>query len=110
MPGSFQSNAGNGVPNVASSMAAARSFGEFAPFEYPYSISGTTRSGSGAALPNCAVTAFRTADKSIAAQVVSDANGLYLFSASPSLQHEVVAYLAGSPDVAGTTVNTLVGT
>jgi hypothetical protein len=42
----------------------------------------------------------------------SDANGLYEFryAGQPPTTYYLVAYKAGSPDVAGTTVNTLVGT
>jgi hypothetical protein len=80
-----------------------------APFQYPFAISGFTRDSSGAVLPFCTVTVFRTADGSVAAVGQSDANGYYLLYASSALAHYVVAYKAGAPDVAGTTVNTLVG-
>ena len=111
MPGSFQVNGCGGPPHTKGP-PSAQSFSENdgQQFTYPYAISGTTRSGSGAALPSCAVTIFRSADNSIAAQGVSDANGAYRFPASPVLQHQVMAYLAGSPDVFGMTVNTIVGT
>ena len=79
-------------------------------FENPTTIRGTTKDLVGAALADCAVTVLRTVDNSVAAQGVSDANGNYRFDASTELQHRVDAYKAGSPDVAGTTVNTLVGT
>ena len=40
----------------------------------------------------------------------SDANGYYEFrTAIPAELYYVVAYKAGAPDVAGTTVNTLTG-
>ena len=75
-----------------------------------FTITGTTKDSTGAALGVCTVDLFRTADDSVAARTVSDANGLYLIYASPSLTHYAVAYKIGSPDVAGTTVNTLTGT
>lgn len=99
-----------GVPNTPA-MPAVRSFqsGDSPSFEYPYSISGITRDSAGTPLGSCLVKLFRTSDDSLVHQTVSDANGNYKIPASQALQHYVVAYLAGAPDVEGTTVNTLVG-
>ena len=110
MPGSFQTNSPGGVPKTAA-LPAVQSFinCETPYFEYPYSIAGVTRDGSRAALASCTVLMFRTADNSLAGITTSDANGNFLISASPNLSHYLVAYLPGSPDVAGTSVNTLVG-
>lgn len=109
MPGSFPTFSMNGVPNVPRSMPIVRTRADLVPYEYPYAISGTTKDSTGAPLPSCCVTLYRTADNSVAGRVTSDANGDYLINASPALTHYVVAYLPGSPDVAGTTVNTLTG-
>lgn len=103
-----------GIPMTRAGIAAVRAFEiTGAPLATPtktYTISGTTRDASGAILPGCSLVLYRTADNSIAAQgVVSDATGAYVIAASPALAHYLVAYLAGSPDVAGTTINTLVG-
>lgn len=100
-----------GVPNVARSMPAARGFqsGESPVFEYPYSISGVTKDSAGAVLASCRVELFRTADDSPVSQTTSNANGVYIIPASNVLQHYIVAYKAGSPDVTGATVNTLIG-
>jgi hypothetical protein len=76
-----------------------------------YVISGVTKSSVGAVLPGCSVTAYETVTKLQAApSVISDANGVYTISVqgATGLKFFVVAYLAGSPDVEGTTVNTLV--
>lgn len=74
-------------------------------------LSGITKDSAGAVLANCTVRLFRTSDDKFIEQVVSDANGNYQFrSASLSEPYYLVAYKTGSPDVAGTTVNTLVGT
>lgn len=107
----FQSNAGFGVPNVPKTMPTVRSYmnGDTPMFEYPYSIAGTTKDNAGAALPACNVKLFRTADDSLVNQATSDGTGRYITPASNVLSHYVVAYLPGSPDVAGTSVNTLVG-
>lgn len=75
-----------------------------------FTIAGITKDSTGAALGVCVVDLFRTVDDSVAGRTVSDASGNYSIGASPSLTHYAVAYKAGSPDVAGTTVNTLVGT
>lgn len=91
-------------------LPAVRSFSEAsAPFEYPFAITGRTRDSTGAALASCSLVLFRTADNSVAAIGVSDASGNYVLGASSAIPHYVEAYKAGAPDVAGTTVNTLVG-
>jgi len=100
-----------GIPNVARTLPTVRTFVDATSpyFELPYLITGVTRDVTGAALASCPIVLFRTADNSIAAQTTSDASGNYLVNASPALTHYAVAYKAGSPDVAGTTANTLVG-
>lgn len=111
MPGSFATHAGNGVPNIAKTMPAVRSFAtDSTPFfEYPFAITGVTKDSAGAVLANCVVVAFRTSDDSVAARGTSDASGNYRLDASPAIAHYVVAYKAGAPDVTGATVNTVVG-
>jgi hypothetical protein len=73
-----------------------------------YKISGTTRDSVGAALGNCIVDLYYTDTGERAARVESDASGAFTFLVGPNLACYVVAYKAGAPDVAGTTVNTLV--
>lgn len=73
-------------------------------------VTGVTRDANGTALGNCNLILVRTLDNSVAALSTSDANGNYVIYASSLLTHYLVAYRPGSPDVAGTTVNTLVGT
>jgi hypothetical protein len=75
-----------------------------------YIISGTTRDSTGAALGLCTVHLFRTSDDSEISQVNSTANGLFSVYVAAGVQYYIVAYLPGSPDVAGTTINTLTGT
>lgn len=77
-----------------------------------FKLSGTTKDSSGAALGNCVVDWFNTADDVKISSTTSDANGLFEFrtAGQPPNAYYLVAYKAGSPDVAGTTVNTLVGT
>lgn len=75
-------------------------------------ISGVTKDSAGAVLGSCVVELYRTLDDMPLEKVTSDAaTGVYRFSAVGAGQsYYVVAYKQGSPDVAGTTVNTLVGT
>ena len=75
-------------------------------------ISGVTRNSSGAVLGGCRVELYETATDLPLQTVTSDATtGAFIFTAarySPRT-HYIVAYKAGSSDVAGTTVNTLTG-
>jgi len=72
-------------------------------------ITGVTKDSTGAALGNCTVTIFTTVDNMPRATYVSDAAGNYSISVDGNAQTRfAVSYKAGSPDVAGTTVNTLV--
>lgn len=110
MPGSFQTSAPGAVPNTRG-LPVVRGFqsGDSSFFEYPYAITGITKDETGAVLPNCTLVLLRTSDNSVAALGTSDASGAYRLAASPSVTHRLDAYLAGSPDRAGSTVNTLVG-
>lgn len=73
-------------------------------------ITGVTRDSAGAALGNCVVQLFRTVDDAIIYEGASDGSGNFSIYAPVTGPFYLVAYKAGSPDVAGTTVNTLVGT
>lgn len=73
-------------------------------------ISGVTKNSNGAALASCTVKLYRTSDDVEVKSTTSDGSGNYSFTvADTSTQYYVVAYKAGAPDVAGTSVNTLVG-
>ncbi|MEY2855671.1 MAG: hypothetical protein RL030_2803 [Pseudomonadota bacterium] len=73
-------------------------------------ITGITKDSAGAVLASCVVQLFRTVDDKIMDEITSSAAGVFEFrsASNPSNTHYIVAYKAGSPDVAGTTVNTLV--
>ncbi len=77
-----------------------------------YTISGVTRDSTGATLDSCVVDIFDTVTNNFLATTVSDTNGNYSIgvNGSPAARFYAVAYKAGSPDVEGTTVNTLVST
>lgn len=77
-----------------------------------FRITGTTRDSTGVALGSCTVHWFRTSDDVELGITTSDASGLFAFAGvgQPPNGYYLVAYKPGSPDVAGTTINTLVGT
>lgn len=104
----FQGMVQTGVPNVGQSMPAVRGY-QSGPFSYGYAIAGVSRDSAGVALAGVTVKLFRTADDSLVSQTTSDANGAYKLPASPLFAHYLVEYKAGTPDVAGSSVNTLVG-
>lgn len=72
-------------------------------------ITGITRDSTGVALGSCVVQGFVTATEVYVGKVTSDGSGYFeLPTPFPSTAHYLVAYRAGSPDIAGTTVNTLI--
>lgn len=74
-------------------------------------ITGVTKDSVGIVLGSCEVTLYQTIDDVKVQSTISDpVTGAYTLVASPAISYYIVAYKAGSPDVAGTTVNTLVGT
>lgn len=73
------------------------------------SVWGFTKDSVGAILGTCTVDLFRTSDDVKLDSCVSATNGYYEVSAYADDTMYIVAYKAGAPDVAGTTVNTLVG-
>ena len=109
MPKGYNHNASLGVPQTINPNSFVGMNEATQIFERPYAITGTTKDSTGAALASCVVDLFRTADDTLATSITSDASGNYLVPASQYLTHYAVAYKAGSPDVAGTTVNTLAG-
>lgn len=109
MPAFKNHNTTAGVPGTPGPRAVNKLTSDTPIFQRPYAVSGITKDSTGAILPNCVVTLYRTADNTFATQITSDANGAYSFPASSELTHYAVAYKVGAPDVAGTTVNTLVG-
>jgi hypothetical protein len=74
-------------------------------------ISGVTKDSTGANLGNCIVQLFNSNDDTYIGEVISDSSGNYQFTLNGNVNPKyAVAYLVGSPDVAGTTVNTLLPT
>lgn len=74
-------------------------------------ISGITKDSTSTPLPFCTVQLFNTNDDTYIGEVISDSVGAYAFTLNGNVNPKyAVAYLVGSPDVAGTTVNTLTPT
>lgn len=69
---------------------------------------GTCRDSTGAVLGSCVIQGFLSGSDLFAGQMTCDAAGYFEFCTPYTGAHYLVAYKAGSPDVAGTTVNTLV--
>jgi hypothetical protein len=73
-------------------------------------FTGVTLNASGAPLGGCTVQLFNTATGAIVDTQVSDSAGNYKVSDPNNVACFLVAYLPGSPDVAGTTIDELTGT
>lgn len=72
-------------------------------------VFGVTKDSTSTPLGGVTVSLFLTSTNTLMGQTISDGSGNYNFTLfNPSGPFYVVAYLAGSPDVAGTTVNTIV--
>ena len=72
---------------------------------------GVTRDSNGAILVSCRVELFQTGGDIPTATTTSDSvTGAFTFSNPGSGPFYIVAYKTGSPDVAGTTINTLTTT
>jgi hypothetical protein len=90
--------------------------GRTAPFRsrsfstYSATITGVTKDSAGSPLAGCTVQLFRTFDDAYRSEVVSDGSGTYVLYPDVTGPFYLVAYKVGAPDVAGTSVNTLVPT
>lgn len=73
-----------------------------------FRVVGVTKDSTGTALAGCTVKLYRSRDDALIDQTVSDAAGNYSFASGSTVEtYYIVAYKPGAPDVAGTTVNTL---
>ena len=75
-----------------------------------YTIEGYTKKGADSSvLPSCTVYLFRTDTKAYVDATTSDASGYYSFTVdNNTVEYFLVAYLDGAPDMAGTTIKTVV--
>lgn len=70
-------------------------------------ISGVSRGSTGTVLETCVIDLFATGSDQLIFSTVSDASGNFSFGNPGTGPFYIVAYKVGSPDVAGTTLNTL---
>jgi hypothetical protein len=98
-----------GVPNTPSP-GHLRDFPAPGPTQANRTITGVTRNATGVALGGSMVCLFSLATWSREQWMVSDGSGNYSFTVDPTMQYFTVEYLVGSPDVAGTSKQPLVGT
>ena len=78
-------------------------------FKGSFSITGVTRDSTGSALGSCTVDLFQTGGDIFVGSTTSDGSGNFtIVTPNNAGTFYLVAYKAGSPDVAGTSVNTLV--
>ena len=76
-----------------------------------YGLAGITRDSAGAVLGSCVVSIYRTQDRAWVGDVTSDpSTGAWTFAVTGGSPFFLVEYKTGSPDKAGTSVNTLVAT
>ena len=71
------------------------------------SLTYVSRDSTGAPLAGCTIMVFRTQDRSFVGETVSDGSGNWTLPMLKGGPFFTVEYLAGSPDRAGTSVNTL---
>jgi len=70
-------------------------------------LSGITRDSGGNALGGCALNVYEGQTGTYRTSTNSDAEGKYTVGVPLLIPLQIVAYLPGSPDVGGVTVNTL---
>lgn len=75
-----------------------------------WEIVGVTRTSTGTVLASCAIDLFETGSDLVKGRTVSGADGSFTLSNPGTGPFYLVAYKTGSPDVAGTTVQTVMPT
>ncbi len=74
-----------------------------------FTITGTTKDKDGVALGGVTIELFSTQTNLMMDQTVSDGSGNYTLNNVGGGTYYIAAYLAGSPDLAGASLNTLAG-
>lgn len=77
--------------------------------ERNYTITGITKDSGGTPIGAVTVRLFNSATNALEQTTISDGSGNYSFIVDKNATWFVVAYLAGAPDTAGTTVRNLAG-
>lgn len=93
----------NQVPRLTRFVVVAQQTGTLV-----WRLAGVSRDSTGAPLGNCTVKVFQTGDDVKVAEVISDASGNWSIEMLRQGPFYLVEYLVGSPDRAGTSINTIV--
>ena len=72
-------------------------------------FNGFSRDASGGVIAGVTVKCMLTSTDTKQSEAVSDANGLFVVSTAEAGGHYLIFYKTGTPDISGTTVNTLLG-
>jgi hypothetical protein len=111
--GGLIGDSGAGETGLGLPFGDAYSAGGFEPPEYTsgtrirYVITGKSRDGNGSPMGTCIVKLFRTADDSLQDSTTSDGSGNFRVTTPWYEVHYLNMYKAGSPDIYGTTPNTI---
>jgi hypothetical protein len=104
-----------GIPSIGDTLGSVGLAVRLVAFRSPsfgssgVTVTGVTKNSTGAIIGAAVVQLFRTTDDAIIGETTSDAaTGVYTFWPTVSGPFYCVAYKTGSPDLAGTTVNTLI--
>jgi hypothetical protein len=97
-----------GAPGIRSNLAKGQAFRSPKGVQIVFSITGFALDAVGQPVSGATVKVFRTADDTLLATTTSDATGLYAFVLPQGVGgNYLVFYKAGSPDIYGTTLNTI---
>lgn len=72
-------------------------------------FNGFSRDASGGVIAGVTVKCMLTSTDTKQSEAVSDVNGLFVVSTAEAGGHYLIFYKTGTPDISGTTVNTLLG-
>jgi hypothetical protein len=107
------------MPVLPDSFGRLTALDSFVESSGRWRVAGVTRDGAGAALGSCRVVLMESGmivldparqNNPIVGDATSDGSGNYSIAVGKPVPHQAIAYLAGSPDVAGVTVNTVIPT
>jgi hypothetical protein len=95
------------VPETAKPKFKRPSVVEPRPPATRWTFSGFTYDATAVALASCSVELYRSDNDLVTGSFVSNSDGSWLINSNNGGRHYLVAYKTGSPDLAGTTLNTL---
>lgn len=101
---------GLAVPGLARELSRRPSFRSPKGTQTVFTVTGLATDAVGVPVSGATVKLFRTLDDTVLGQTTSDVNGSYAITLAGATigSFYLVFYKSGSPDIFGTTVNTLV--